>query len=316
VAALQEVYEAALARHRPAVAAGPAAEAGPVRARERIELRGIASLAGVQRGMSRIVLDHDGERGLTEDPAGWLARQGVAPPDHEAMAGVGPRRLLVYRWLVRAGLEGVVRSFLPRTIARLGEDGFVRAVGAWLHEAPPRSRFLRDAPGELVEWAREAWPGDPQVPEGLVDLARLEILESEVDAAADPPAPDDLVDALALDRPLVFAGALRLASFEHAVHELPRDEDDRSAPARAPTALLVYRDPRHRVRTLALSPLARAVLQRLIEGEQTVAQAIPAGAAEVGETVDDALLGRMSVLLADLAERGVLRGSRAGVGTP
>jgi uncharacterized protein (UPF0276 family) len=306
VAALQEVYDAALARHRPAVEAEPAA------VRERIELAGIASLAGVERGMSRIILDRDGERGLTEDPAGWLARQGVAPPDHEAMAGVGPRRLLVYRSLVRSGLEGVVRAFLPRTIARLGEDGFVRAVGAWLHEAAPRSRFLRDAPGELVEWAREAWPGDPQVPEGLVDLARLEILESEVDAAADPPAPDDLVDALALDRPLVFTGALRLASFEHAVHELPEDADDRSAPTHAPTALLVYRDPRHRVRTLALSPLARAVLQRLVEGEQTVAQAIPAGAAEVGETVDDALLGRMSVLLADLAERGVLRGSRAG----
>jgi uncharacterized protein len=306
VAALQEVYEAALARHRPAAAPEP------TRVRARIELpAGITSLPGVQRGFSRIVLDDDGERGLTTDPAGWLARQGVEAPDHEAMASVGPPRLLVYRSLVRTGLENVVRAFLPRTIARLGEDEFARAFGAWLHAAPPRSRYLRDVPGELVEWAQGTWPGDPRVPEGLAELARLEILEAEVEAAAEPPAPPDLGDQLVLDRPLVFAGALRLASFDYAVHELPQALGDQSAPARTPTLLLIYRDPRHRVRTLALSPLARAVLQRLIDGE-TVAQAIPAGAALAGEIVDDALLGRMSVLLADLAERGVLRGCRAG----
>jgi len=302
VTALQEVYDAALGRHR------PDAPLAPPRARERIELAGIASLAGVQRGLSRVVLHRDGERELTEDPAGWLRQQGVVPPDHTAMAEVGPQRLLVYRALVRAGLEGVVRGFLPRTLARLRDDGLARAFDAWLHEAPPRSRYLRDVPGEFLEWARGAWPGDASVPEGLVDLARLEILESEVDAAADPPAPPGLVTELCLDRPLWFSGALRIASFDHAVHELPRDDEAR-APARTPTTLLLYRDARHEVRTMTLSPLARAVLERLLDG-RTVAEAIPAGAAEAGETVDDALLGRISVLLTDLAERQILRGCR------
>jgi uncharacterized protein (UPF0276 family) len=303
VAALQLEYDAALARHRAAAPTGPSA------ARQAFTPASIGSLDGVQRGMSSVVLHPEGERELPLDPPGWLLQQGVVPPDHHAMAEVGPRRLLVYRSLVRAGLESVVRSFLPRTIARLGEQGLARAFDAWLHAAPPRSRFLRDVPGEFVEWARTAWPSAPAVPEGLTDLARLEILESEVDAADDPPAPPDLVGELVLDRPLVLTGALRIASFDHAVHELPRAEDDRSTPARMPTTLLLYRDAHDRVRTMTLSPLARAVLERLLDGT-TVAAAIPAGAAEVGLCVDDALLGRLSVLLADLAERGVLRGSR------
>lgn len=310
VAALQQVYDAALARHRP----GP--PPAPTAPRERIELRTIASLPGVQRGLASVVLHRDGERELPADPAGWLARQGVVPPDHEAMAEVGPPRLLVYRTLVRAGLQRVVRSFLPRTVARLGEDGFARAFDAWLHESPPRSRFLRDVPGEYVAWAAAAWPGDEAVAAGLVDVARLEILESEVDAAFDPPDPPGLVTELRLDAPVVLTGALRIASFDHAVHELPAEDDDEPAhelrmPPRAPTTLLLYRDARHRVRTMTLSPLARAVLQRLVEGTP-VAAAIHEGAALAGETVDDALLGRVSVLLADLAERGVLRGCAAG----
>lgn len=300
VAALQEAYDAALRRHRP-----PATE-GPPAARERTELvSSIASLAGVQRGMSSVVLHPGGERELPEDPAGWLARQGVVPPDDAAMAEVGPRRLLVYRSLVRSGLRSVIESFLRRTVARLGDEGVSRAFDAWLHEAPPRSRYLRDIPGEFVEWARVA--ATAGVSEELADLARLEILEAEVEAAVDPPPPADLVTELRLDRPLVLSGTLRIASFDHAVQELPADEDDRSAPARTPTTLLLYRDARHRVRTMTLSPLARAVLERLVAG-QTVAEAVPAGAAEAGEAVDGALLERISVLLTDLAEREVLRG--------
>lgn len=300
VAALQAVYEAALARHRPG---GPT----PTAARAPLDA-GITSLGGVQRGLSRVVLEDDAARGLAEDPAGWLASHGVVPPDHEAMARIGPRRLLVYRSLVRNGLENVVRDFLPRTVARLGEAGFERWLGAWLHDAPPRSRFLRDTPGELVAWSLES--GAP-LPAWLVELARLECLEAEVAAAVDPPAPPDLVPELVLDQPLVFSGALRLASFGHAVHELPIATDDRSTPVEVATALLVYRDATHHVRTLALSPLGHALLRGLIEEAQTVAEAIPAAARVADEPLGDALLGRISVLLADLAERGVLRGSRS-----
>ncbi|MEM9457291.1 MAG: DUF692 family multinuclear iron-containing protein [Myxococcota bacterium] len=314
VAELREVYARALARHAEDHAEDPP-EVPPVPPPRDppVEIR---SLAGIERGLSAVILDREGETGLPGDPAGWLCRHGVESPDHHALVAIGASRLLVYRSLVRAGLMSVVRSFIPRTIARLSEDGFVRVFDAWLHQAPPRSRYLRDAPGELVAWARTAWPADAAVDDYLVDLARLEILESEIDAAPDDPPPPDTQAQLVLDQPLVFCGALRIADFEHAVHTLPPEDDDRSAPPREPTTLLLYRDTEHEVRTLHLSPLARAVLRRLVEQGQTVAEALPGGATDAGETMDDAVLGRMSALLADLAERGILRGSGAAASPP
>ncbi|MCB9713569.1 MAG: DUF692 family protein [Myxococcales bacterium] len=304
VARLQEVYDEALARFEGTRPPDPE--------RERSRVPGIGSLMGIQRGMSRIILDREAEQELPRDAATWLRQQGVRHPDHETMAELGPPRLLVYRSLVRAGLRSVIRAFLPRTMARLGEDAFERSFDDWLHEAAPRSRFLRDVPAEFVRWAASSWPHDPELPDYLVDLARLEVLEAEVDAAPDPPPPEGMVDALVLDRPLVWNGALALARFAHAVHELPTALDDRSEPTREPTRLLVYRDAEHEVRTLVLSPLAAEVLRRLVDQGATVQQAIPEGAVAADETVDGEVLGRLSALLADLAERGVLRGSTPG----
>ncbi|MCX4245637.1 multinuclear nonheme iron-dependent oxidase [Paraliomyxa miuraensis] len=323
VEALQGVYEVALARHRERTASATDGAHALDRADAPATTTAaeIASLPGVLRGMSRIILDRTGEQSLRADPEGWLRRQGVEPPDERALASVGAPRLLVYRSLVRAGLRSVIEAFVPRTVARLGEPVFERTFEAWLHQSPPRSRYYRDVPGEFVQWGLTTWPKDPEVDDVVVDLARLEILESEVDAAPDPPPPPDLVRELVLDRPLCFGGALRMASFDHAIHELaddplPRNAGDRVVVPRQPTVLLLHRDAEHRVRTLTLSPLAEAVLRRLWTEGQTVAQAVPEAAAEVGETVDDALLARISGLLTDLAERGVLRGCLPGDRAP
>ncbi len=302
VAALQEIYDQAVARYD----ANQPWTPPPAPA---IEVIDITSLAGVQRGLSRVILDDAAEPALAEDTQAWLHTHGVQLPDAAAMASVGAPRLLVYRSLVRAGLRGVVRAFLPRTVARLGKDGVDRVFGRWLHESAPRSRYLRDVPGELVQWAATAWLDDPHVPDYLIDLARLEILESEIDAAPDAPTPEGMTEALRLDRPLVFGGAPRLARFAHAIDQLPTATDDRSDPVRTPTVLLLYRDAEHEVRTLALSPLATAVLTRLLDHGETVSEAIRQAAGAQAGPVDDAVLGRLSVLLADLAERGVIRGA-------
>ena len=301
VAALQEVYDQAVARYQDTATPAPR---GP----ERVEVPGIASLAGVQRGLSRIIVDEDGHEGLEADPRGWLAAHGVVSPDEEAMASVGARRLLVYRSLVRGGLESVTRAFVPRTLARLGETGFEQSVRQWLHHAPPRSRYLRDVPREFVQWAEAAWGKDPGVPDYLIDLARLEIIENEIDAAYDPPPPAGMSTSLVLDRPLVWNGAVHIAHFGHAVQALPTDEDDRTEPAAEATRLLVYRDDEDEVRTLTLSALAAEVLRRLVDEGATVQAAIESGTAAAGEAMDETVLGRIAALLADLAERGVLRG--------
>lgn len=304
VEVLQEAYDRGLARYE---ARAQVENASPPRDATR-SLPEVRSMEGVQRGFSRIIVDQAGEDALAEDPAGWLRAHGVEHPDEEAMARIGVKRLLVYRTMVRGGLISVTRNFVPRTVARLGEDGFARAVGRWLHESPPTSRYLRDVPAEFVRWATERWPDDDTVAPYLVDLARLEIIENEIDAAPDPAPPADMQTELVLDRPLVWNGALALARFEHAVHTLPSATADKIVPAEESTRLLVYRDNAHAVRTLKLSALAYEVLQRLIEHGATVAVAIPQGAVASGEAVNDEVLGRLSALLADLAERGVLRG--------
>ncbi len=304
LAVLQRAYDQALARH----AAAPERPSPAPKAVVELPTT-ITSLAGIERGLSRIILDPQADQALGDEPEQWLRAQGVEPPDEQAMAAIGAPRLLVYRSLVRAGLRSVLRAFLPRTVARLGPDGLTSAFDGWLDEAAPRSRYLRDVPAAMVEWARRAWPADPQVPEYLVDLARLEVFEEEIDAAPDEPPVEGTEAQLVLDRPLSFTGALRIADFDHAIHTLPADVDDRTVPAKEPTTLLLYRDGDHEVRTLTLSPLARAVLVRLIDEGQTVSEAVAAGAHEVGEAVDGEVLGRLSTLLADLAERGVLRGS-------
>ncbi|MCH9686280.1 MAG: DUF692 family protein [Deltaproteobacteria bacterium] len=306
VAQLQQVYDEALGRYDATAALvaptpPPASQGAP-----------IASLAGIQRGLSSVIVDRDGGEGLLADPQGWLAAHGVDSPDDLALADIGARRLRVYRSLVRGGLRGVVEAFLPRTIARLGADGFDAAFCAWLHASPPRSRYFRDVPGELVEWATEAWPADPHVHDMLVDLARLEILESEIDAAPQPPIPEGMVESLVLDRPLVFSGVPRLARFAYAIHTLPTDEADTTVPACEPTVLLLYRDDAHEVRTLALSTLAAEVLRRLIDDGQTVSDAIRGAAGTHDGPVDDEVLGRLSALLADLAQRGVIVGAHPG----
>jgi hypothetical protein len=83
-------------------------------------------------------------------------------------------------------------------------------------------------------------------------------------------------------------------------------------PPERPTALLLYRDAEHRVRKLALTPAAAAMVGRMLLPGFTVQAAIVEGAADAGEAVDDALLAAVSVLLGDLAERGVLLGGAPG----
>lgn len=299
VAELRRAYDDALAtreRTSPAAARRTAPEPLP-------EVR---SLEGVQRGLSRVICAPDGDTALRSDPGGWLRTQGVVPPDDRVMAEVGAPRLLVYRSMVRSALVGVTRNFIPRTVARLGEAAFAEATAGWLDAAPPTSRYLRDVPGQFVRWAAEH---PDALPGYLLDLARLEILEDEIDAAPDPPPVAGLHPQLVLDRPLVWNGACSVVTFEHAVHVLPTALDDRTVPEAVATRVLVYRDPEHEVRTLALSPLAFEVLRRLVHERATVSEAIAAGAPACGEAVDDTVLGRLATLLADLAQRGVLRGS-------
>jgi hypothetical protein len=100
---------------------------------------------------------------IADDLRGFLEGHGVLPEDTEAIL-VEPRRLAVYRSLVRNGLSAVVLRMLPRTRARMNAacDGrFDADFARFVDEVGPRTHYLRDVPAELFAWTEPRWRKDP-----------------------------------------------------------------------------------------------------------------------------------------------------------
>jgi hypothetical protein len=244
------------------------------------------------------------EAQIALDPRAFFVDGGLDAADATSLAALGAQRLLVYRKLVRRSLAAAIRLEIPRTAARLGE-AFEAWVERFIDEEAPRSHYLRDVAFELVAWAGPRWAADANVPSYLGDLARHELIGFEVGSAEGARAATGI--DLDLDVPACFHASVRLARYEHAVHRLLADEAARDVPARAPTALLAYRDAEHDVRYLELSPLAAAILDRLLLGE-TLRSAVVGAASSLGAALGPEVLAGTATLLDDLAERGALLG--------
>jgi hypothetical protein len=265
--------------------------------------------AALERAIADACLgDHAGDD-IERDLRLFLEAHGVAGEDVDAIVAA-PRRLAVYRSLVRNGLGAVVARMLPRTRARLNAScagRFDADVSRFLEEVGPRTHYLRDVPQELFAWARPRWAADPNVPSYVLDLAAHELACFAVAAAEsrpDAPAPGAVLPESAI----AFADSTRLLRYGWAVHELPADETAADSPAHRQVNLLAYRDVGHAVRWLELSPLAAAIVEHLVVGE-TLQSAVES-ACKHHRTAPAAVAADVARLLADLAHRGVLLGGR------
>lgn len=266
------------------------------------------SVERIQAMMTAACLAADAEAALTGDLGGFLARHGLASDDVEALLAA-PRRLGLYRRLVRSNVVGVVRAMLGRTealVERFEPGGFERAIAGFLDEVGPRTAHLRDVPREFLDWAGPRWRASERLPAWLVDHAELELVDFTVEVAPRPGPLPALAD-VAPDRALVFAEPRVVARLGWAVHAMSGEGE--APPERRDVVLLVYRDAEHRARYLELSPVAAAILEQLFAGRPLVPAVVEA-CREVGQTVDDAVLAGAARLLADLGERGVLLGAR------
>jgi hypothetical protein len=212
----------------------------------------------------------------------------------------------IYRKLVRRGLAHMLCFMLPRTAAHLGPR-WDRDVARFLDERLPRSHYLRDVAFELFEHAAPGWQGDPSVPPYVIELARHELLAFEVANAPDDPPPSAAAP-LTLDRGVAFLSSMRLVRHAHAVHLLVANEGSLDPPAAEPTALCLYRDAEHEIRSLVLTPSAAQILERLRAGA-ALGEAVSGAAAALGCALDEPFLQGAARLLEDLGERGVVRGS-------
>ncbi|HRI07317.1 MAG TPA: putative DNA-binding domain-containing protein [Nannocystaceae bacterium] len=244
---------------------------------------------------------------ITADLPAYLAAHGLVGDAQEALLSAGAERLLMYRTMVQSRLRRVIREFIPRAVARLGDARYRRDFARFFAEVGSRTVYLREVPLEFLAFVTPAWRADPDLPPFLVDLARHELCASEVRFSEGGEAPTG--EPLALDRPLRIDGSALLRRYDHAVHRLPQDEGDRTPADAEPVDLLVYRDrATQKVRYLELTRRAGAVLERLLGGA-TVEAALRGGAAAVHEDLDDDFLAGMVHLFADLSEREVILGA-------
>lgn len=238
-----------------------------------------------------------------------IARHRIDPEDAAALRA-SPRRLALYRRLVRHNVTSIVDTMLSDTRARLeryAPGEMDRTVAAFMAEQGPRTAHLRDVPAELLAFAAPRWRASPKVPAWIVDLAELELVDFTIGVAPRPLPPPPLADVTA-DRPLVFAEPHRLLHLGSAVNVLSRTDLD-SVPEARPVDVLVYRDAEHASRFLELTPLASAILEELFAGAP-LGPAMVAACQRQGHLLDDSVLGGAARLLADLGERGVLLGAR------
>jgi hypothetical protein len=267
-------------------------------------------MEALQRAIADACLADGAGEEIARDLRGFLVARGVAPEDVEAILAAPPR-LHVYRTLVRNGLSSVVLRMLPRTRTRMNaacSGRFDADLASFVGQVGPRTHYLRDVPAEFFTWVEPRWRCDPGLPAYLPDLAALEIAHFAIAAAESArQASVDTVD-VALDRPLAFIESARLARCAWAVHELSLDEMATDEPPPRDTCLLGYRDATHSVRWLHLTPLAAAVLERLLSGE-ALGTAVERACTDHGAEPPN-VLADVARLLADLGERGVLIGGR------
>ncbi len=210
-----------------------------------------------------------------------------------------PPRVAIYRRLVRNTLADVVHKVLPRTRERMGR-AFDDAFATFLDARGPRTHYLRDVPRELVEWAAPFW-SEQGVESWLVDLARHEMTWFAV--ATVPHVPEPRAEEVAIDKALLLSSVARIERFSHAVHE-----SFENAPTQREVALLYYRDEKHDLATLELSPLAASLLLHV---NLPLKDAIARACEETNIPMNDDALASVARLLADLGARGVLLGARS-----
>ena len=239
-------------------------------------------LADRVRAMHRVCFDHE--------------------PSEADLAILGSReRWLVYRQLVRERLVRVVGVALRRTKAALGEARFGTTLDDWLASGGPSTRYFRHVPEEFVEFARSQWCDEAA---WVTDLADYERATWDVRYAPRDPTK---VGEFAFDRVAVLSPALRVLRLSHAVHETPTPA---TGYPHEPTILCIYRDQNHKPVPWRLNALAASLVEAWTEEGKTVTETVHHAAAAHGTEIGPVFVEKLSGMIADFLERGILLGAK------
>jgi len=224
-------------------------------------------------------------------------------PSEEDLRLLGSReRWLIYRELVRSRLLEVVGVALVRTKRAIGDEAFRRAVDEWLSRGGPKTRYFRYVPDELAEFAIPIWHR-VEAP-WVADLARYEIIAWNVRHA--PPDPTGFTD-FAFDRKPVVATAQMVLRLAYPVHRKPTPDAGYEID---PTILCLYRDKHHNPIPRKLNPLAADLLEAWQRADESVAESVQRVAAAHDTEISPKFVEKLSAMIADFIERGILLGGQ------
>lgn len=226
----------------------------------------------------------------------------AAEPSERDLAALGsPERFRIYRGMVRHRLDKVVRAALPRTLRALGDERAAALIVAFLAQAPPRTRWFREVPEHFGAFALTCFTDD--LPPYIAELCQFELARWTVQRLEAEPAAS--LVSLSFELPPAVTPALRRLRVQHRV-DLAGD-----SPRAEPANLAVYRRLDDRPSTWVLNDIAADLLDAFVEGTGSLAQRVQAVTWARDVAIDEVFLERLSALLADFLERGVLLGSHA-----
>lgn len=215
-------------------------------------------------------------------------------------------RWLSYRRMVRQRLFAMMGQGLPKSWELIPREARERAFEAWLAEAPPRTRFIREVVPVFVEFALPRWCAESSVSGALRDLIRYEMCKWELSyrPVTIEPGPCEF----AFELVPAMNPALELLELEYPVNE-KHDELETLEP-RA-TRLCVYRDGTdHLIYTLTLNAVTLDIVREWMRGEKTVADAVKGVAAARNTPIDQKFIAGLTTVLEDFIQRGVVLGSK------
>jgi hypothetical protein len=221
----------------------------------------------------------------------------VPPPP-----GLEDRRVAIYRELVYANLESLLRGTFPVANRLLGETAWETLVRAFLRDHRSTTPLFPELPREFVRFIEGRADGDPP---WLAELAHYEWIEVALEFAEAEPLPPSPVGADPLAARLDVSPLAWPLAYTWPVHRLREDYLPDTAPEQ-PTFLLVQRDGRGRVQFHEIGAVAFRLLERVTDTTaQTGSQHLLALADEAGaEPAEFCALA--APLLRDLVAAGAL----------
>lgn len=244
----------------------------------------------------------DPDAALRQQLTGFAAHLRDAA-SHPPPPGIEPRRIAVYRDLVRNNIDSLLATNFPVIRKTLGDARWAALVDAFLARHRATTPLFPQLGRELLRFLDAGNCGPPW----LAELAHYEWTELAIQLDDAPVPPHDPAGDLLRGIPLIspFSRALQYAWPVQRIG--PAFQPD--TPPAEPTLILARRDGSGRVRFAELSPLAFRLRQLLEQPCRSGSESLQVLAAEAGMPGDASFIAQGAAMLERMRAEGSVLGT-------